>query len=132
MGDICEFLLARLQDDENYLREIIRIGEAKRDSMTPGDVGDLMSLAMMMVSNTNLVELTDRWMQTRIPVPNDVHRLLREIELKKRIIARYERQAARANQSAIQEDRTWTLEPVLFDLAQVYDQHPDFKEEWGS
>lgn len=131
MADIAEFLLARLSDDEYYLQEIIRMGEAKANSLGPNDMADVMSFAMTFATD-ELMGLIDRWMKTGIKTPNDVHRLLQEIELKRRIVQRYIQQAARQFESAMEEDRAWMLESVLFDLAQIYDQHPDFKEKWRS
>jgi hypothetical protein len=60
----------------------------------------------------------------------DPDRLLREVEAKRRIIERYERQTAKASESAMEEDRAWTLAPVLLDLALPYVDHEEFKDEW--
>lgn len=61
---------------------------------------------------------------------HDPARTLREIEAKRAILGRCVQQAAKEHDNAMEEDRTWVLWPVLFDLAAVWSDHPDYREEW--
>ena len=61
---------------------------------------------------------------------HDPARVLREVEAKRRIIDLYEQQAAKQSENAMEEDRTWTLEPVILLLALPYADHEDYREEW--
>jgi Family of unknown function (DUF6221) len=57
-------------------------------------------------------------------------RELREVAAKRAIVRRCERQAELASENCMEEDRTWVLWPVLFELAAVYSDHPDYQPKW--
>jgi hypothetical protein len=62
-------------------------------------------------------------------------RVLREVEAKRRTVARYEEAVAGTHDASRTNAATWrpivtVLEPVLRDLALPYADHPDYREEW--
>jgi hypothetical protein len=63
-------------------------------------------------------------------VPSCPDRVRRDVTAKRAIIARYEQQAAKQGENAMEEDRAWTLEPVLALLAVSYAGRPGYKEKW--
>lgn len=105
MNDLVKFLRARLNDDERVIHEAGR---------TDGD--------------HELYVLDDDYRHDRIVISGK--RAQDEVAAKRRIIDRYEQQAARASENAMEEDRAWTLEPVLLDLALPYASHPDYQQDW--
>jgi Family of unknown function (DUF6221) len=61
----------------------------------------------------------------------DPARKLRDVEAKRKILALYKDQAARAGENAMEEDRAWTLAPVIAMLAAADSGHPDYNPAWA-
>jgi len=61
---------------------------------------------------------------------HDPARALREVEAKRALVRRCEQQAKREFDNAMEEDRTWVLWPVLFELAAIWSDHPDYDQAW--
>jgi uncharacterized protein DUF6221 len=107
VSDLVTFLLARLVEDDRKAMQVYRV-----DWNDPDGWAALHGLAREHAQNHNPA------------------RVLREVESKRRIVGRYQEQVARQHENAMEEDRAWTLEPVLRDLASVYADHPDYDESW--
>jgi hypothetical protein len=54
----------------------------------------------------------------------------REVEAKRAILRRYEVQAAKTGDNAMEEDRAWALWPVIAHIAAVWADHEDYDESW--
>lgn len=61
---------------------------------------------------------------------HDPGRALAEVDAKRRIIDRYERQVAKAAENAMEEDRAWILGEITALLALPHASHPDYNNEW--
>jgi len=59
-----------------------------------------------------------------VRVVYDPARALREVAAKRAILDLYEKQAAKAGDNAMEEDRAWTLWPVIQLLADAYEAEP--------
>lgn len=53
-----------------------------------------------------------------------------QLEADLAILDLYEKQAAKEFYNAMEEDRTWTLAPVVRHLGFGYQHRPGYKEEW--
>lgn len=134
MTELVEFLRARLDEDEQaakhvrqpyrlYVDDGGRVSEPKRvDDLYGERDGEYEQWAD---GEDRLPNHIATWWLIYAPA-----RVLREVEAKRLIIERYEQQAAKASENAMEEDRVWTLEPILLDLALPYADHPDYRGEW--
>ena len=91
-----ERLAPRLDEDERYLRLMISVGERMGARAAPKDMADGYSLLMTILSDPDpqLLEVYEQCMSGTFMPPNDLHRLLREVAAKRRILALYREFAA--------------------------------------
>jgi len=68
---------------------------------------------------------------TRLMEANDPRDTIARCEAELAILDLYERQAARASENAMQEDRAWTLWPVITLLGYGYRSRPGYHPEWA-
>lgn len=114
MSDLIEFLRARLDEDERIASDALEHGSGTdhRYHAAPGG-GFLGGIAL-----------------GSHHYRHNPTRELSVVKADRAIVALYERQAAKASENAMQEDRAWTLEPVLCHLAAIWSDHPDYLAEW--
>jgi hypothetical protein len=89
ISEIVEFARARLQEDEMYLRTIKEVGQRQGEQATPEDIAAAGHLATAILADRAARDLLEQWMEGPVPVPNDVDRLLDEIEVKRAILAHH-------------------------------------------
>lgn len=63
-------------------------------------------------------------------IRHDPRNVVADCEAKLAILDLYEKQAARAGENAMEEDRTWILDPVVRLLGAGYKHRPGYREEW--
>jgi Family of unknown function (DUF6221) len=128
MTDLVKFLRARLDERAAKAREAMRGSEGRWTQVDrereAGRIEDDRGEPVSYYEGAPTEDQADHM------VANDPAYVLRDVESKRRIIERYERQAAKASESAMEEDRAWTLEPVLWDLALSDANHRDYQQEW--
>jgi hypothetical protein len=118
---LVEFNKARLAEDE---RRAYESGEARIAWLTYRDDAGQMRYTTVAAQTGDEAWVADG---RELAPPSsalvfyDPARALREIEARRRIIAEYEENP----------DEPWPLFPLL-EMAAVYDDHPDYKPEWGS
>jgi hypothetical protein len=61
---------------------------------------------------------------------NDPQDVIARCEAELAILDLYERQAAKNGENAMEEDRAWTLAPVICLLGSGYASRPGYREEW--
>jgi hypothetical protein len=116
---LTEFLLARIAEDEAVAKEFDR--ELERDFGSPKAAALSSDLAVIGSGYMDYPALSI-----------DSTRVLAECEAKRRIVERFGVLIGdRPPESSLDEDG-WVLIAweTLYDLASVYADHPDFREEW--
>ena len=122
-SEFVTFLSVRLDEDAGAARRAAR--HMGSPDWRQGETGDGRDMVAMGEHEVGL----DSRIGAHI-ARHDPARTLREIEAKRAILGRCVQQAAKEHDNAMEEDRTWVLWPVLFDLAAVYSDHPDYRQEW--
>lgn len=133
MDDLVTFLRARLDEDEAVARDA-----ADYDSWRTDDEGGKVIPSSGIKAGAKTFFIASTWFTEygEHIARHDPARVLREVEAKRRVVARYEE----ATTGAAQEDRlsaaSWRpvvsiLAPVLRDLAEPYADHPDYRSEWA-
>ena len=127
---LTEFLAARLGDDEHYVRTMIEVGERKAAAATPGDLADVLSVAIGVLSDPQIPAILARWSGDQGRPPNDLHRLLREVEAKRKILETIDH-AERESDAVdnIQIDG-YLADDLRKLLALPFSDHPDYDQEW--
>jgi hypothetical protein len=139
MSDIVKFIKARLDDDERYAK-----------GATPGDWRDSLEevafdyLDYVVESGDEEVSVSrgDRYghANSQYIARQDPVRALREVEAKRAIVAdlehaenvaEMEAEAGRSEESWAWEAKAASLYGALTRLAAVYNDHPDYRHEWG-
>jgi len=129
VSDLAAFLRARLADDERYIRAMQAAGERFRGQATPAKY-DRDTPFMQDAINGILDDKEAVAALTAVQAagaPNDLARLLREVEAKRRIIIH-----AQAAEQDVPDIYAYDLaaDYVLRALASVYSGHPDYDPEW--
>ena len=142
MTDLVAFLNARLDEDEAYLRELTEIGERKRDAMSEADIATNMPAFRELMTDPGVLRIMQRQAALGYAPPNDVSRLLREVEAKRAIVAIHALSESMGSYSCpvcITDREGYPEEwagddypcPTLHHLAAVYSGHPDYQPEWA-
>lgn len=127
--DLTEFLAARLDEDEDYLRTIKAVGEEGAANATPEDLADVAAVALGVLSDPRAYRLLERWGDdAHLPAqpPNDLSRLLCELAAKRAILGMWSERVP----SPWILGRHMTLKPVLRHFAAIYSDHPDYDPAW--
>jgi hypothetical protein len=134
--DVAKFVAARLDDDEAFARTMTEVGNRQAAAATPGDIADVYGLAVGVLSDPQVMPLIERYMDGPILPPNNLDRILREIEAKRAILATHEAvladchsvgQPARRPRKYGEYDG---LHKAVAELAAVYSDHPDYRPGW--
>jgi hypothetical protein len=153
------FLAARLDDDEHYARTMIDVGEHAADIATGNDLANAFGVAMMVMSDPRTRQAVEFWTENPVAPPNDLKRLLAEVEAKRALASLHavnaepERWGDSHTNPAMRGQPTgrtsyWCFEcdhdrdyghiggpqegcPTLRHLAAVYSDHPDYLPEWS-
>lgn len=126
-GGICGFIEARLDEEYAAARDLIESESAAAEwyEMTSG------------VLVTGPPTADDTWdgtfaigdsRITRFIAGHDPARVLREVEAKRKIVARY--QASLGYDNAEDEARCWLLGEIVEALASAWSDHPDYDPKW--
>lgn len=141
MNDLVDFLRARLAEDEQAAREC---GGAPWSAPIPGQIHvDAKAIAdnKLALGQLGYVATVLHEQDRRHIVRHDPARVLREVEAKRRILERHRPEYhLRIRDGAYAQDddphcpehldgRPWPCADVR-DMAAVYADHPDYREEW--
>ena len=137
MADLVAFLTARYNEDEHYLRTMIEVGERKAAAATGTDLADVLGMAVIVLADPQVLPLLARWVDGKVLPPNDLNRVLREVEAKRAILARYEDCLARLEDddypAGTARDQAREYEDfVLPNLAAAYSGHEDYQPAWAA
>lgn len=124
MNDLVTFMRDRINEDEQVARATLW-----DNSGNSAEWKELFSATLEI--GTETIVTSDRTVNQHM-ARWDPARVLAEVEAKRQIIDLYAGQAAKASESALHEDRTWTLKPVLAALATPYADHPDYNPTWAT
>lgn len=133
--DLAAFLKARLDEDEAYLRELTEIGEHKRDAMSEADIAANMPAFQELMTDPGVLRIMQRQVALGYAPPNDVSRLLHEVEAKRAVLAAYERQFAERKShpgDLAVSSALLALHGVVKALAIVYSDHPAYAPAWAT
>jgi hypothetical protein len=130
--DMVAFAIARIDDMENRARYC---GPSRVAWLSLHD--EAGNLRHTTVAASDHGDGTD-WIADGkvLPVPASAHviydpaREIRKAEGMRAVVHRYQAQAARASQNAMEEDRAWTLWLPVAYLAAIWADHPDYQREW--
>ena len=128
--DLTAFLRARLDEDEAYLLELTEIGERKRDTATEADFAANMPAVRELLADPAVQRVMERQVALGYPPPNDVSRVLCEIEAKRAILAECDL-LLKVGIAYPDEAGPASAALILRHLAAVYSGHPDYDPEWG-
>ena len=139
-SDLAGFLAARLDEDEDYARIMTEVGERRAAAATPADMADAFSLVITLLDDPQAQAVLEHWTTSGHLPPNDLKRVLREAEAKRKILAEHEPQPWGEPQPQLSRcpahgDETtgwWTMWPCveIRALAAVWSDHPDYDEAW--
>jgi hypothetical protein len=144
--DPTEFLAARLDEDEDYARTMIEVGERNAADATPDDVAAVAAFMLTasagFMARPEVVALVERYTGDGTLPPNNLERVLREVAAKRAIVRALE--AARRERPAAGSPRDDPYDPAASysagehsgllaaaeALAAVWSDHPDCDPEW--
>jgi hypothetical protein len=96
---LAEFLKARLAEDEDYCRtmfEVVKRQDVRAAAMSDSELGKLAPALMdLLAAEPVIPELSQQWAARGTKPPNDLHRVLREVEAKRAILAEHAIDASR-------------------------------------
>lgn len=132
--DLTAFLLACIAEDEQVAREV------QQYSPTPWTAVDGAISGGMVCCDHDPMHSDPDEADTYVAGCEHRHdadfiarwdpvRVLAECEAKRQIIELYEDQLAKSAENSMEEDRAWTLGPIVAFLALPYTDHPDYQPE---
>ena len=143
------FAEVRLDDDERYLRTMIEVGGRQAADVTAADLADLTAVAISILSDPAAREVVLIWPDSGVMPPQELHRLLREVEIKRAILALH-KPDRQLNDQWFGHDvrceecggiggsvhtgprgfqRSWPC-GTLRQLVAAWSGHPDYRQEW--
>ena len=125
MPDLIGFIQARLADDEEAAREA---SSTDWYLAQPASCGCCLQIRARDGYGSLVCTLDDR--DAAHVVRHDPARVLREVEAKRKIIARY--QASLDYDNAEDEARCWLLGEIVGVLASAWSDHPDYDPGWAT
>jgi hypothetical protein len=130
---LAEFLAARLNDDEEYARTVQRAAERHAEAATDPQLKDMAALALPLLTDPSMLRLMSRVVDSKVAPPNDLKRVLREVDVKRKILAdivpELERWAAFVD-GEYNSYPDYDGDALLKMLAAVYQDHPDYDRAW--
>lgn len=130
---LSEFLAARLADDEQYVHVLRDVGERLMASGQTAEFIDGEGFLCAVMADPQARQVIERFgLEAKVLPPNDLDRVLREVEAKRKILALWETSAA-GLRSPRNRQRAETALPAgqaLRLLATVYSTHPDYDPSW--
>jgi len=120
---LTEFLLARIDEDEDAARAAVEVADKQHAWWVDGP-GSTSDKWWVYATGENFQHKAVADHIAR----HDPARVLRECEAKRRIVAAYLAERRGAGTTAIYVGDA--LEEVLGDLAAPYANHPDYRQEW--
>lgn len=125
------FVKARLDDDERFARLFLTIGRRLRSNPTPETVKGAEFLADIALGAPEAIEEALRW---KCSAPNDLKRVLREVEAKRAVLRDYLECAdahrdGKGYPEVIRAARDAHFRDLLH-IAAVWSDHPDYQQEW--
>lgn len=115
--DLANFILQRLAEDEaagGSMREMPRGDTGWGEVLFDHGTGRIWATSVH--PHMEITEQYNAWVKT-LPLSKSAKRVLAECEAKRKIIAFHENWPA-------------PTAPMLLAMAQIYADHPDFREEW--
>jgi hypothetical protein len=149
--DLADFVKARLDEDEDYVRtmfDVVKRQEAKAAEMSDSDLAKLMPAVMgLLAAEPAIPAISAQWAARGTKPPNDLNRVLREVEAGRQLLSAYEDavdwlSAAEDDDSDIFSDDErpakvqWhggvveALTAALAIRAAVWGDHPDYDPSW--
>lgn len=131
--DHVTFAAARLGEEERYARTVTAVGLRQAAKATPEDHADAMSLAITVLSDPEIVCELEHWVDgTRGTPPNDLGRVLRDVESGRRILERH-RDCVPWGGGPCEHAGTTGEPPCpdLRDLLRRWGDHPRYNQAWA-
>jgi hypothetical protein len=134
--NLAEFLEARYDEDEAYIRtvfDIVKRQEIKAAEMSDSELAKMMPAVMdLLAAEPAIPELSQQWAARGTRPPNDLNRVLSEVEAKRKILADHEpvRHEGRMMCATCLGGYTFWPCPTLLTLAAVWRDHPDYNPSW--
>jgi hypothetical protein len=135
--DLAEFVKARLDEDEDYVRTMFDVAkrqEAKAAEMSDSELAKLMPAVMgLLAAEPAIPAISAQWAARGTKPPNDLNRVLREVEAKRVILTWWENELRGLRSPGARERASRSLPgfAVIFTLAAVWREHPDYDPDWS-
>ena len=131
MSDLVAFLRARLDEDERSIRTMQAVGERFRDNHATEanfcrDTPLIADVMNAMLDDPAVAEILSLASSGKFTPPNDLERVLREVEAKRKILAMSQQEVVDGRE--VDYDVREALEEAVRALAAVYSSHPDYPE----
>lgn len=137
------FALARLDDDERFMRVLTAAGERRSASMTGKDMGDGLGLVMELMADPLAHAEIGRWPDGGLMPPTATARLLADVAMKRQLLEIHSPQplVTQADRASAEDPdgpwrrctaHDWAMWPcgtVRLVLAS-WNRHPDYRAEW--
>lgn len=146
MGDgegMTEFALARLEDDERFMRVLMAAGARRAENMTGKDMADVMGLLMTAWSDPGARAELALWPDGGVMPPTACERVLAGIAMKRELLRIHSPQplVTEADRDSPAEPNgpwrrcaahdwvTWPCDTTRLVVA-TWDAHPDYRRQW--
>jgi hypothetical protein len=129
--ELTDFLLARIGEDEEFVRTMTRVGERRAATASPTDTVDMMSMTHFLLDDPEVKSLIERVESSRVQVPTSVARVLADCEVKRRIVTDDAYTGGPYDAAAV-NGYFDGHEHVLRLLAMPYADHPDYDPTWAA
>ena len=127
---LSEFLAARLADDEQYVHVLRDVGERLMASGQTAEFIDGEGFLCAVMADPQARQVIERFgLEAKVLPPNDLDRVLREVEAKRKILHGYETSIG-AEFPDFDGGYLGAMEDAVKHLAAVFASHPGYDPSW--